>query len=267
MSKKVENTAEILGIRLNSTSASSVLGFLLRSCRERKKMLLVTPNPEFLVYAHDQPWFKKILNSADLALPDGVGLVFAARFKHLGSPALRDEVVRPGRNSSKANGGEPALSRIPGSDLVAELLKEANRRGWWVGIIGVRRGVKSERIKLMGRLRDLYPQAKLAALEDTPGWQKEKWEIIFACQGMGEQEKWLVEHKDKINACIFMGIGGSLDFLGGFAHRAPTIITNLGLEWLWRVFQHPGHLSRVFTATIIFPLLVVKEKLEQMSQS
>lgn len=238
-SKIPGQTLQILGVRVNSTSASSVLDFVRKKIEKKEKFWIVTPNPEFIVAAQRDFQFKKILNSADLAIPDGHGLVLASKF--LGT--------KP-----------PLLERVAGSDLVCELLEEASKENWRIGIVGARREEREEIRELMSRIRERYQGLEICALELTKNWSKKKFEIIFACQGMKLQEKWIFENFKKTNASLFMGVGGSLDFLAGFSKRAPFWIRNLGLEWFWRFLTKPSHLKRILTACFYFPYLLLKEK-------
>ncbi len=232
-------TLQILGVKINSTSLVEVLAFVHKKIAQNEKFWIVTPNPEFIVAAQKDSQFKKILNSADLAIPDGQGLILASKFL----------------------GTKPPLSeRVAGSDLVSRLLEEASKENWRIGIIGARRGNKEEIKTLVLKLKEKYPGAKIEGLENNPFWPKQKFEIIFACQGMKLQEKWIFKNFKKTNASLFMGIGGALDFLSGFSKRAPQWIRKVGFEWLWRFLTRPSHLKRILIACFYFPYLVLKEK-------
>jgi len=220
-SKKSENRAKILGVRVDSTSMDEVLKKILQRKKEGKRTIVFTPNPEFLVFARENPWFRKILNSADILLPDGIGLVLAAKIL-----------------------GKPLKGRVAGADLVGELLRLANEKGWRMGIVGARRGVVSERRQQLEILKQKYPGAKVACLEDALGRKRQRWDVVFACQGMGEQERWIKENFEKIPALIFIGAGGSLDYLTGFAPRAPFLIRKIGFEWLFRLLIQPWRWRR-----------------------
>ncbi len=238
---KAGQTLQILGVSLNSTQESEVLKMVLEKIEKGRKFWIVTPNPEFLVYAQKNPHFRKILNSADLAIPDGFGLVLASWFLKT----------------------KPLISkRITGADLTEKLLAMAKEKKWRVGIVGARRGERREGKELVKKIKERYPGLKIEVLEEMVGWQKRKYEIIFACHGRGEQEKWIFKNLKKANASIFIGVGGSLDYIGRFSRRAPFFLRKLGLEWLWRLILKPSHLKRVFISCVIFPLLVVKEKLK-----
>ena len=77
---------------------------------------------------------------------------------------------------------------------------------------------------------------------------------------MGDQEKWLWQNKDNCHGLVFVGVGGSLDFLTGFSQRAPLVCQRAGLEWLWRAFQRPAHFRRVWQAVFVFVPRVLREK-------
>lgn len=239
--EKADDTLKILGVALNSTELVEVLSEAGKSIRRRRKFFIVTPNPEFLVLAQADKEFKKILNSADLAIPDGFGLILASRF--LGTkPVLRQ--------------------KLAGADLTAALLDKARTIGWQVGIVGARKGEIDQQKLLVDRLEQRYPGLKVECLEQAPDRQRD---LIFACQGMGEQEKWIAGNIARTRAWVFVGVGGSLDFLTGFSRRAPLVWRNLGLEWLWRLLQNPRrHFKRVFRATVIFSWLVWQEKLNRL---
>jgi len=242
------NIALILKVRINSTSTSlvlrKVLDFVANPSLQRPKALVVfTPNPEFLVAAYHDENFRQILNQADINLPDGWGLILLSRLI-----------------------GQPIKERIAGADLVQRLLAEGNKRKWTVGISGARKGDLEESTEVIKRLKTKYPGLVIVNLDDTkleisPPAGGLKLEIVLACQGMEKQEKWIMENKDKINAKVFMGVGGSLDFLTGFSQRAPLWMQAVGLEWLWRALQSPAHWKRIWKAVVVFPWLVVREKI------
>lgn len=235
----IGQTLQILGVKINSTELVEVLDFVRKKIAKKEKFWIATPNPEFIVAAQKDSQFKKILNSADLAIPDGQGLILASKFL----------------------GTKPGLSeRVAGSDLVCKLLEEASKENWRIGVVGARRGEVEEIRELMSRIRERYQGLEIEALEQTLDWSKQKFEIVFACQGMKLQEKWIFKNFKKTNASLFMGIGGALDFLSGFSKRAPFWIRNLGFEWFWRFLTKPSHLKRILIACFYFPYLVLKEK-------
>jgi N-acetylglucosaminyldiphosphoundecaprenol N-acetyl-beta-D-mannosaminyltransferase len=235
-SKKKENKVKILGVSIDSTSMGEVLRKISQRITKGKKTVIFTPNPEFLVFAKENPWFRQILNSADILLPDGIGLIWAAKLL-----------------------GKTLRYRVAGADLVEELLSLASERGWRVGIIGARGGVASERKRQLEILRKKYRGAKIFSLEETPDWEKEKWEIILSCQGMGKQELWIAKNFDKASSLVFIGVGGSLDYLTGFVPRAPFFIRKMGFEWFFRLLIQPWRWRRQLSL-VRFILMIISLK-------
>jgi len=219
--KRSDNKVKILGVRVDSTSLEEVLRKVSQRIAEGKKTVIFTPNPEFLVYATKNISFREILNSADISLPDGIGLVWAAKIL-----------------------GKPLKNRVAGADVVEELLKLANQKGWQVGIVGARGGVEKERRRQIEILQKKYSRARIVALEDASLLSTYRWHIVFACQGMDKQECWITENLNKIPALVFIGAGGSLDYLTGFVPRAPFFIRKIGFEWLFRLLIQPWRWRR-----------------------
>lgn len=243
-SKTTRSIATILGVKINSKPANEVLREILsatNSLRLKKPLVLFTPNAEFLVCATRNPEFRYILNQSDINWSESFGLLLAAKFL-----------------------GEPVKERVGGATLVKELLKIGNKEKWTIGIVGVRRGDKIETAVLLKSLKKNYPEIVFFNLDDSGFKIKNlKFNIVLACHGMVRQEKWILENKDKIKANVFMGVGGSLDFLTGFTKRAPVWVQKAGLEWFWRGLTKPGHWKRVWTAVGVFPWLVFKEKFQK----
>lgn len=246
------NTVNILGIPITGGSQDEVLrelsAFMAELASPEKNpgrsglgFTVFTPNPEFLVKAEQDLSFRKLLKEADMNLPDGIGLVWASKVL-----------------------GRPIKERVSGADVVEKLLENGNKEsGWTIGIAGARRGVIKESMELTKKLQEKYPNIIFVNL-DNPQFKilNYKFKIIFACHGMGEQEKWIMENRDKINSKVFMGIGGSLDFITGFTKRAPIWMRKIGLEWLWRGLQRPKHFKRIWKAVFVFGWLIIKEKLK-----
>ena len=147
--------------------------------------------------------------------------------------------------------------------MVKSLLEIGENESWTVGIVGARRGVKSEINQLISRLKSKYPKIKFINLDPTIDGADNnvEYNVIFACQGMVNQESWIWENRNKFKAGLMMGIGGSLDFITGFTRRSPKWLREIGLEWLWRVIQRPSHLKRALRAVLVFSWLAVRTQL------
>ena len=97
---------------------------------------------------------------------------------------------------------------------------------------------------LIGRINDAAPRILLVAL------------------GQGKQEKWIFAHLDKLPSVkLAVGVGGSFDYISGLTPRAPKFLRRAGLEWLYRLIREPKRWPRILNAIIVFPLLILKEKI------
>jgi len=218
---------KILGVKVDNLSLDEVLNKVDGFLEDNKQHYITTPNPEFLVKAQKDKEFKKILNNADLSIPDGVGLVFAS--------LLSNEKIK---------------ERIAGVDLMKAICKKAAKKSWPIFLFGAGPGVAE---KAGEKLRRKYKGLEIS--ENNPA-------IFFVALGAPKQEKWIDENLKKMpNVKLAVGVGGSFDFISGNIKRAPQFIRLLGLEWLWRLILQPWRIKRILNAVIIFPWLVLKSKL------
>ncbi len=243
------NTFTIAEIGLIGSSKARLLAELEKKISSRHKIFMVTPNPEFVVFAQANPWFKKILKQADLAIPDGVGLVWASKLL-----------------------GSPIKERISGTDLMENLCQLAAKKGWSVYLFGGWPGVAQ---KALAVLKKRYPGLKGWAesgpkleignwkLEIEEKWLKEinkkKPTFLFVAFGMGKQEKFIADNWPDLKVKLAMGVGGAFDYISGETPRAPNWLRKIGFEWLYRLIREPWRWRRQL-ALIRFGWLVVKEK-------
>lgn len=282
---------KILGVKVDSTSTARVLRFVRSSLEKRNdksKFLIVTPNPEQIMLAQDDPDFKKILNKADISLPDGIGL--AAAYKFLRLPNPKDKITRFLTLIVQGLGVafsilfdrawlEKDIKTIKGREVFVELIKLANKKGWKVYILGGWDKV-AERTKL--NLEKGYKRVKIKAgtgpvLDDsgTPvNKTEEKVEkesvkeinnfapqLLFVGFRAPVQEKWVHKWLGKLDVGGAMVLGGTFDYISGKFKLPPKFVAKLGLEWLWRLFIGKQKTSRVYRAFPEFPLRVFLHKL------
>ena len=283
--------AKILGIKLDSTSKTQVLRFVrsrLARAPSGTPFFIATPNPEIIMRAQKDKHLAKILNSADLALPDGVGLVQAAKFLALTNPQNR--LARPlvllfqGLVVGLATFFKKpwlysGLRPIKGRQVFSALIELANKKGWRVFLLGDRQESAQETVKKLelnykktkfyaasGPNLDLAakPQSKKDSFiekEVVSSINKFKPHLLFVAFGAPKQEKWLSTWLPKLDIGGAMVVGGVFDYLSGRASLPPSWIENLGFEWLWRLAKQPWRLKRILIAFPVFPLKVFWSKL------
>ncbi len=275
---------DILGVKISKIDYESAIevveGFLI----DGEKHQIVTPNPEFIVLAQKDLDFRQILNQADLAIPDGVGLRMAAKFLSL--PAVNSTVVKiPQLLLQGLFVGAAAIFKtsfldvLPetatGTDLMVGLCELAAKKDYSIFLLGSRGGVAEEAAEhLKERFANLNivgtcegdPQTVPPAFRPAPSSTRDgvnSIDFLFVAYGHPAQEKWMVRNLPKIPVKVAMGVGGAFDFIAGKKRRAPEILRRLGLEWLWRLIQEPSRWRRILNATIKFPLLVFFHKLSR----
>lgn len=226
---------EILNIGVSNVDYDDVLEKVEKWLEKGAgKHQIVTPNPEILMNAQSNPAFSKVLNEADLALPDGVGLLWAGRIL-----------------------GKPLKARVTGVDVMEKLCGMAEERGFRVGLIGGKQGVA---IKAADCLKKRYPKLKvLVAREEWDEKARGVIDILFVAFGAPKQELWIKENLGRLPVRVAMGVGGAFDYLSGEIPRAPLWIRNLGFEWLLRSIRQPWRLRRQM-ALFQFAFLILKER-------
>jgi len=252
-------STHILGVKVTTEKESEILEFigneLGKSRSKRRKIVIFTPNPEQLSAASRDSSLKSLLNQSDINLPDGVGVVVAARLT-----------------------GRPIERRISGVDFMQSLVKSNSKRPIKTGYFGGQRGVAESAANCLQKMAILEAkkEAEISIGYASDGFDKERMmhsdiDILFVGLGFPKQEKWIMEHKDEVPATVIMAVGGSLDFISGRIPRAPKAVRNLGGEWLFRLIIQPWRFLRQlqllhFGALIFVEALSSRLKLNQESR-
>lgn len=287
-----QNAGNMLGISISSDSKKKILedvekylfsGISTKASHTKKKhtpFVIVTPNPEQIVLAQKDLRFGEILNRADVAVPDGIGIVWAVRILGM---------------EESGGGGEGKLQRIPGVELFEDLVTLAQRRSIRVGLIGGYGDLAVQALEcLQARHQNLkgdtFPAPKLAVgrqmlkfLGDTGdkevknytsvseyvsgvvSWiNKNHIAMVFVGLGAPKQE-YLIDElasgvgKGKLEKpVVLMAVGGSFDILTGRTRRAPLFIRLIGFEWLWRLIREPWRSRRQLSLVTFIGLVLVK---------
>ncbi len=219
----------ILGVPVHPVTFEGFLDAVARFIAEGDPRQICTANPEFVMTAQRQPEFMAVLQNADLVLPDGVGLLWAAR--------------RLGR---------PLPERVTGSDGIYLLAERAAREGWTMFLLGAQPGVAEKTARI---LQERFPGLRVAGTypgsprdEDYPEIVRRikdaRPDILLVAYGAPRQDLWIARHKDDLDVAVSMGVGGAFDFVAGVQKRAPAWLIRLNLEWLWRLITQPWRWKR-----------------------
>ena len=192
-----------------------------------------TPNVDHVVLADEDEAFRHAYEGADLALADGMPIVWASRLL-----------------------GVPVPEKISGADLVPRLLDRAEAEGWRVFLLGGGEGVAAKAVE---RLRSTHPQLRVVGHAaprvdmSEPAAARRKIieevaatapDVVLVGFGAPKQELFIEESLDALRPAVLLGIGASLDFIAGTVQRAPRWISELGLEWAYRLACEPRRLWR-----------------------
>lgn len=203
-------------------------GFL----RDGGRHQIVTVNLDFMRLADRDPAYRAVLNRADLAVADGMPLVW---FSRLGTASLPE--------------------RVAGIDLVEQCCRLATEESVPVFFLGALPGVAAEAARVLsGR----YPGLRIAGTYSPPfGPASSEGDeeivrvvsaagrcVLLVAFGAPRQDRFISDHLHEFDAAIAMGVGGSFDIFAGTLRRAPFWMQRTGFEWIWRLMQEPRRLWR-----------------------
>src|SRR6478609_217790 len=211
---------------------------------------VVTLNPEIIMQGEQNRAFGDVLKSAELALPDGAGLVWA--LKRRGLP----------------------VNRLPGIEFSEGLLKKAEAEQVPVALIGAEPEVLTLAVDSLKRRfpklqfsytqHGFFPQEEEQAIAEACA--KTQPRVVLVALGVPRQELWISRYKSLFPGSVMVGVGGSLDVWSGQTKRAPALFRKLNLEWLYRISSQPfgkqGRLKRTYK---VLPMFVVKVLLAKES--
>jgi N-acetylglucosaminyldiphosphoundecaprenol N-acetyl-beta-D-mannosaminyltransferase len=284
------NKGTILNIDVSSTSEERVLAFVRDSLTRNHKFWISTPNPEIILKAQADFEYLKILNSADIALPDGVGVIQGLKFLSLPNPKSKILKVLIFPFQGLLVGLSNFVAKdwlfkdfhlIKGRKMFLSLLTLANKKSWRVFLFGGEHGEAKKTaenlIKNYKRVKIHFAQGAIYNHQAYPVTQKDikihndtvreinqfKPHLLFVALGAPKQEKWLNNNFAKLDIGGAMVVGGTLNYLADKSVLPPGWIEKSGLEWFWRLLHEPKRINRILSALIIFPLKVFVSKLNQ----
>lgn len=226
----VAPVTDVLGVRVDDVTYNEALTRCVAFIRSGEKRYVVTPNPEFVILGRHDVAFREILNRADLSIPDGGGLLLAARLF-----------------------GEPLREPVRGTDLCYGLIEMAPANGWRVFLLGAAPGVAAAAAAALERR---YAGLVVAGTFAGDGSQQGdastlsavqragRCDLLLVAYGAGKQERWIDRNLGGVDAGLAIGVGGVLDFMSGRVRRAPAVVRRAGLDWLFRLVVQPRRIAR-----------------------
>ena len=239
--------ADVRVHRVTLASIAERLDEFVRSCEPHQ---IVTVNLDFLRLARRDEEFRDALNAADLAVPDGMPVVWISRLLE-----------------------QPLIERVTGVDIVEQGAALAAARGYSVFLLGAAPGVAEE---AAGALISRNPGLRVAGIYAPPVGpfsaeeeahmlalvREARPEMLFVAFGAPRQDVWLWRHRRELGVPLCVGVGGTFNFLAGRQPRAPRWMQRFGLEWVHRLKQEPSRLwRRYLLGDLPFLLRIVGSRL------
>ncbi|MBV8086268.1 MAG: WecB/TagA/CpsF family glycosyltransferase [Chloroflexi bacterium] len=220
----------MLGVRVDIVDATETLELITRWAIAGRPRQVVTINPEFVMRARVDPAFAAVLEHADLAIADGVGILWAARRQ-----------------------GVRLRERVGGSDIALPLARECAARGLRLFLLGAADGVAEIAAE---RLRHEAPGVDIArTFAGSPRVEDEdsiveriraaQPHILLVAYGAPAQDLWIARNQARAGVPVAIGVGGALDYLAGVQKRAPQWVQRLWLDWAFRLVTQPWRWRRM----------------------
>jgi len=248
---------EVLGVRINAIQIPEVLETLRQwiAAGERGRYIAVTGMHGVTEAQHDRQ-FKKVLNAADLTVPDGMPLVWLGRLR-----------------------GFNLKRRVYGPELMLAVCNATAKIGLRHFFYGA---TPSTLESLTAALTRRSPELEIAGMiappfrELTPAEDREvvaqineaRPDILWIGLSTPKQERWMYDHRDRLNVAAMIGVGAAFDIHAGRTKQAPAWMREHGLEWFFRLIQEPRRLWRrylVYGSEFIF--LIARDYLRSPANS
>lgn len=245
------DSPRILGIRIDNLSMNEAVKIIRKMLVEEGGHQVCFVNPHCANLASEDQKYSSILKDADLNLADGIGMRLAGQL--LGSPI--------GHN-------------VNGTDLFPRICANLEGSSHGIYLLGGRPG----RARLVADwIRHHHPSLKVCGFQHGYFQSSETDEVVrhiavsgahllLVAMGVPGQEKWIFKHLDATQVRVAMGVGGLFDFYSGTVDRAPQWLREMGLEWLFRLYQEPARMwKRYIVGNCLFIFRVLTSRIDNQN--
>lgn len=237
-------TVSIYGIPFSKLTMKETVQVLEEAVLSKQPHQVITANPIMVMAALENPAVMKVMKDAEMIVPDGTGVVWAAGYC-----------------------GDPVSERVPGFELLHELLRVGENYRWGVYLLGSTPEVIQETAV---RLQQQYPAIHIVGYRDgffgsaedeqvVTSIRQAAPDLLFVARGADTQEPWIHKYKHSLQVPVMMGVGGSFDIISGKMKRAPKLFQKLRLEWFYRLLREPSRAGRML-ALPKFAVKVMRDK-------
>lgn len=199
-----------------------------------KKTHIISGNAEVLKYPlKDNNLFNQYNDDTNIIIPDGISVYLPIK-----------------KRKTKD------IKRIAGIDLMQDMLKHYEQTGKSVYFLGAKKNVLD---KMIANIKEDYPNLDISGshhgyidinncsdvldnIKDNNPY------ALFVAMGTPVQENFIFKYIKELPCSIYMGVGGSFDVLSGEITRCPKWISQVGLEWLYRMIKDPSKIKRLWNS-------------------
>ena len=226
----LQKKVNLFGLLIDDIDMEGAIEISREALAPGEQKSFFTPNLEILDGARKSAGVCDVLNSANVSLPDGVGVKIVGRLL-----------------------GKPINNTVAGIDFGENLFKLASKEGKSVFLLGGKEGVAE---RAANRLQAEYSNLQISGVHHGYFGEDElntvcrkindsKAEVLIVCRGFPRQEKFVFMAKYRLpNVKIFACLGGAIDIWSGAKKRAPAFVVKLRLEWFWRIIGESERAKR-----------------------
>jgi len=224
-------------MKVGVTTLTKTVGLIEKMSRIKQGAYVCVSNVHMCMETFDSIHFCKVVNEADLVIPDGKPLAIAQKLLgHTNAEQVRGQDIM---NALCAVSGEKSLNigfYGGSSESILDLVK--------FNLIAQYPDIKIS-YAFSPPFRALSEQEDAEVVEQI---NKAKVDILFVGIGCPKQEVWMADHKDKLS-CVMLGVGAAFDFIAGNKKHAPRWMQKMGMEWFFRLCSEPGRLWKRYLST------------------
>ena len=244
------DSVDLMGVPISTVRLGEAMAWIAAWVGSANTRMVCTVNPEFIMRARRDRAFLRALGRSDMNVPDGIGVVAAARLSRL-----------------------PITERVAGVDLVQAICEQGGHRGWRIFLLGGAPGVADD---AASRLKAALPGLRIvgcSSASSDPRFDEStvaeinaaETQILLVAFGAPSQELWMERNLTRLRCGVAMGVGGTLDYLSDRVARAPKLVGEMGFEWAFRLAMQPRRWRRMAVLPG-FALLSFKEAIQRNSR-
>lgn len=236
----------LFNIEIDALTMEQSVNLINESILEKKQVVHNSINANKVVLMEKDEFLQQTLKDADVISADGQAIVWASRLL-----------------------GKPLPERVPGIDLMENLMRMANKNGYKAFLFGAKEEIVK---KVFTHYNQLFEGHIVAGYRNGYFSKNEEAKIVEQINASGAQmlfvaipspqkEYFINKYRNKMpNVLLLMGVGGSFDVISGIVTRAPRWMQNTGLEWLFRLIQEPKKMwKRYLFGNLSYIRITIKE--------